>query len=130
MTKTKILVSTCSSKSWTGGFLFPQRGKPIGLYANDISRTEPSDEDSKPVALQRALEIPRKPKPAAAPEPDVALETNGTSVTGKRKREGEDESLTNGHVAKKVVGEPTVNGGERDLIVLDEDEGGAILIDD
>jgi ubiquitin-like 1-activating enzyme E1 B len=78
---------------------------------------------------------------------------NGTSTTGKRKREGEDEPLTNGHVAKKVAGESTQNGNEgavviddaegiakevagesaqkvdEDVVVIDDDEG-AILIDD
>lgn len=83
--------------------------------------------DSKPVTLQEALEIPRKPKPAPAAEP--AIEMNGTPITGKRKREGEELSLTNGHVAKKIAGEPKSNGDEPGVIVLDEDEGGAILID-
>lgn len=105
--------------------------KPIGPLANHYLRTEPSTEDSKPVALQGTLEIPRKPKPPAGPEPDVAPETNGTHTLaiGKRKREGEDESLANGHIAKKIAGEATANG-EQDLIVLDDDGEGAILIDD
>lgn len=127
-------MSTCSLKSSTGRFL-SENSDSIGPHINESSRTEPSAEDSKPVTLQGPLEIPRKPKPLLALEPEVAPETNGTHVhvTGKRKREGEDESLTNGHVAKKVAGEPTTNG-EQEFIVLDgdEDDGeeGAILIDD
>lgn len=80
------------------------------------------------------LEIPRRPKPPQAPEPDVALETNGTHThaTGKRKRGDEDEPLTNGHIAKKIAGESTA--GDQELIVVDdgedEREEGAILIDD
>lgn len=51
-----------------------------------------------------------------------------THATGKRKRGGEDESLTNGHIAKKVAGESTA--GDQEFIVVDEGEEGAILIDD
>lgn len=114
---------------------FPIRRAVFATYTKQDSRTEPSAEDSKPVALQGTLEIPRKPKPPPAPEPEIAPVTNGTHdhVTGKRKREAEDESLTNGHVAKKVAGEPTANDVQG-VIVLDGDgEGngeGAILIDD
>lgn len=89
-------------------------------------RTEPA-EASKPVMIQ-TLDIPRRKKKPATPEPDVASVTNGTAGTGKRKREGEDEPLTNGHVAKKVAGESAKNGDE-DVVVIDDDEG-AILIDD
>lgn len=96
---------------------------------NFIHRTEPS-EDTKPVTLEEALNIPRKPKPTPAPPAEEVPTSNGTSVTGKRKREGEDEVMTNGHVAKKVAGEPLLNGGGQDIIVLDEEDGGAILIDD
>jgi ubiquitin-like 1-activating enzyme E1 B len=62
------------------------------------------------------------------PEADVVNVTNGTAGNGKRKREGEDEPLTNGHIAKKVAGESAQNGDE-DVIVIKDDEG-AILIDD
>lgn len=56
--------------------------------------------------------------------------TNGTSTSGKRKREGEEEPLTNGHVDKKIAGEPAEKGDE-DIVIIDDDEDqGAILIDD
>lgn len=96
-------------------------------FDNDQHRTDPSDRDSKPVALRGVLDIPRKRTPPPTKE-DIGPDTNGASVIGKRKREAEDESLTNGHIAKKVAGGPS-NGDEHDLIVLDEEEGGAILID-
>jgi ubiquitin-like 1-activating enzyme E1 B len=50
------------------------------------------------------------------------------SGPGKRKRDGEDEEMTNGHVAKKVAADQA-NGDGEDVIVLDEEDGGAILID-
>lgn len=84
------------------------------------------------MVLQSIPHIPRRPKPALIPPVEEAPIANGTSVTGKRKREGEDgdgdETMTNGHVAKKVAGESS-NGDGNDLIVLDDDDG-AILIDD
>lgn len=91
-----------------------------------IYSTEPSSEDSKPVTLQQALDIPRRPrKPAEYPSEDVAM-TNGTSGPGKRKRD--DEEMTNGHVTKKLAGDQP-NGDGEDVIVLDEQDGGTILID-
>lgn len=36
--------------------------------------------------------------------------------------------MTNGHVAKKVAGDQA-NGDGEEVIVLDEEDGGAILID-
>jgi ubiquitin-like 1-activating enzyme E1 B len=93
-------------------------------------RQEPASEDSKPVTLQGTLEIPRKPKKKnTEPVFEDASTANGTSGLGKRKRDGEDEVMTNGHVAKKVAGEQA-NGDSDDLIVLDEEDSGAILIDD
>lgn len=78
--------------------------------------------------LKQVVDISRKPKSATQPASEDALETNGASSTGKRKREAEDDDLTNGHVAKKVAGESTSNGNNNEPIVI-EDEG-AILIDD
>lgn len=116
-----------------------------------IPRTEPSEE-SKPVTLVEPLDIPRRPK-KVEPEAEVQSLTNGTTAIKKRKREGEDELLTNGHVAKKVAGESAQNGdeeavvidddevvvkgvagestknGNEDVVAIDDDEG-AILIDD
>lgn len=78
--------------------------------------------------LKQVVDIPRKPKPAIQPASEDALTTNGASSTGKRKREAEDDDLTNGHVAKKVAGESTSNGNNSEPIII-EDEG-AIFIDD
>lgn len=75
------------------------------------------------------MEIPRKLKVTSELAPEPVAETNGTSITGKRKREGEEEPLTNGHVSKKVAGDSLHNGDQQQPIVLDEDDGGAILID-
>lgn len=102
----------------------------LSLLLIDICRNQPT-EDSKPVSLQSVPDIPRKPKPALIPPPEEALVPNGDAITGKRKREGEDEDviMTNGHVAKKAAGELKSNGKDADLIVLDDDDG-AILIDD
>lgn len=102
--------------------------------------------------MLKTLDIPRRKKKPVTPEPDVAVVTNGTAGTGKRKREGEDELSTDGHTAKKVVGESAKNGdedpagesakngdedvvgesaknGDEDVVVINDDEG-AILIDD
>ncbi|KAJ5330461.1 ubiquitin-like activating enzyme [Penicillium atrosanguineum] len=102
----------------------------IDLQLVISARTEPT-EDSKPVSLQSVPDISRKPKPALIPPPEEALVPNGDAITGKRKREGEDEDviMTNGHAAKKATGELKSNGDDANLIVLDDDDG-AILIDD
>ncbi|KAF3385297.1 Ubiquitin-activating enzyme E1-like [Penicillium rolfsii] len=115
----------------------------VDLEFRVVERTEPL-EDSKPVTLVEPLDIPRRPK-KVEPEADVPGVTNGTSTAGKRKREGEDEPLTNDHVAKKIAGESAHNGDDKDVakkvageptengaegvVVIDDDEG-AILIDD
>lgn len=78
--------------------------------------------------LKQAVKIPRKPKIVSQPASEDALDKNGASSTGKRKREAEDDDLTNGHVAKKIAGESTSNGNNSEPIII-EDEG-AILIDD
>ena len=75
------------------------------------------------------MDIPRKRKVARESSQQPVTETNGTIVTGKRKREAEEEPLTNGHVPKKAAGDALRNGNHDQPIVLDEDEGGAILID-
>ncbi|OJJ44937.1 hypothetical protein ASPZODRAFT_160466 [Penicilliopsis zonata CBS 506.65] len=88
-------------------------------------------EEKKPVTLERVMDIPRKPK-AATPPPTEQV--NGTTahepVTGKRKREAEGE-LSNGYERVKRVASVAVGSGDgADPIVLDEADGGAILIDD
>ncbi|KAJ5672008.1 ubiquitin-like activating enzyme [Penicillium longicatenatum] len=99
----------------------------VNLELFIIEKTEPAAEEVKPAVLKKVVDIPRKPKQATQPASEDAL-TNGASSTGKRKREAEDDNLTNGHVAKKVAGEPTSNGNNSEPIII-EDEG-AILIDD
>jgi ubiquitin-like 1-activating enzyme E1 B len=121
-------VSTYSSLSAHGTFyIHTVLLKPLLI---DICRAEPLEE-SKPVYLQSIPEIPRKRKPALTPPPEETLVPNGDTITGKRKREGEGEDgdMTNGHIAKKTAGDLTSNGGDADLIVLDDNDG-AILIDD
>ncbi|KAJ6095942.1 ubiquitin-like activating enzyme [Penicillium sp. IBT 16267x] len=100
----------------------------VNLELFIIERTGPATEEAKPAVLKQVVDIPRKPKPANQPAPEDALVTNGASSTGKRKREAEDDDLTNGHVTKKVAGESTSNGNNSEPIIV-EDEG-AILIDD
>jgi hypothetical protein len=128
MIRIRFLVSTYSSLSAHGTFHIPS--VLFRLLPIDISRAEPSEE-SKPVSLQSIPEIPRRRKPALTPPPEETLVPNGDTITGKRKREGEGEDvdMTNGHVAKKAAGDLTSNGGDADLIVLDDNDG-AILIDD
>ncbi|KAJ5993554.1 ubiquitin-like activating enzyme [Penicillium sp. IBT 35674x] len=98
----------------------------LELFINE--RTEPATEEVKPAVLKAIVDIPRKPKSALQPASEDALTTNGASSTGKRKREAEDDDMTNGHLAKKVAGESTSNGNNSEPIII-EDEG-AILIDD
>ncbi|CEJ58062.1 hypothetical protein PMG11_06733 [Penicillium brasilianum] len=114
-----------------------------------VEQTEPAEAAK---VMLKTLDIPRRKKKPVTPEPDVAVVTNGTAGTGKRKREGEDELSTDGHTAKKVAGESAKNGDEdpagesakngdedvagesaknsdEDVVVINDDEG-AILIDD
>ncbi|KAJ5690752.1 ubiquitin-like activating enzyme [Penicillium macrosclerotiorum] len=102
----------------------------VNLELVVMEQTEPSSEESAVVSLQQVLDIPRKSKKPEATSSEETTAANGTAVTGKRKREGEDEPLTNGHISKKVVGESSINGKGDDTepIVLDDD--GTILIDD
>ncbi|KAJ5256884.1 Ubiquitin-activating enzyme E1-like [Penicillium angulare] len=103
-----------------------------------IERTESATGDEKPASLKNTLTISRKPKPnQQSPPEEENGSANGVVNPAKRKREGEDEDLTNGHVAKKIAGEPPSNtSGNNGVIVIDDDEGaegkgeGAILIDD
>lgn len=93
-------------------------------------RPEEFSEDSKPVKLLQTLEIPRRPKTSVNPPPEDTPITNGTSGPGKRKRDDEDEEMTNGHVAKKGAVE---QANQEDVIDLDREaekvDSGAILID-
>ncbi|EAU37325.1 conserved hypothetical protein [Aspergillus terreus NIH2624] len=86
---------------------------------------EPSGEEQKPVRFEKVPEIPRKPK---APAP-TEEQTNGTAGTGKRKRGADEAPAENGRV-KRVASVSVAEGDDSHPIVLDEADGGAILIDD
>ncbi|KAF7159963.1 hypothetical protein CNMCM6106_007378 [Aspergillus hiratsukae] len=88
-------------------------------------KPEPSEAE-KPVSLEKVIDIPRKPK---AVEPPVPEPVNGAAVTGKRK--AEEAGLTDGDERAKRIASASVAGGDGERpIVLDEADGGAILIDD
>ncbi|RHZ60044.1 hypothetical protein CDV55_105789 [Aspergillus turcosus] len=88
-------------------------------------KPEPSEAE-KPVSLEKVIDIPRKPK---APEPPVPEPVNGAAVTGKRK--AEEAGLTDGDErAKRIASASVAEGDGERPIVLDEADGGAILIDD
>lgn len=87
-------------------------------------------EDQKPITLEKAVNIPRKPR-APTPPPESGLEPSDQSATGKRKREAYEADLDNGDgSAKRVQSEATNGDGKSVPIVLDEADAGAILIDD
>ena len=60
---------------------------------------------------------------------ELVVGVDSANTTNKRKREGEDEPLTNGHVSKRLASYPSYGDDQQQPIVLDEDDGGAILID-
>ena len=81
--------------------------------------------------LEKALQIPRKPKTAPVPvEEDLAATVSELEpTTGKRKREAEDTDVE--RLTKRVAGfETNGNGDGNHPIVLDDSANGAILIDD
>lgn len=92
-------------------------------------RPDPSTKEN-PIILEKAIEIPRKSR---APEPIPNEQVNGVpsteSITGKRKRDAEEVGLVNGQSRAKRVAGIKENGDGSHPIVLDEDEGGAILLD-
>ncbi|KAF9893283.1 E1 ubiquitin-activating protein uba2 [Aspergillus nanangensis] len=94
-----------------------------------VEKPEASADEKKPISLKTIPEIPRKttaPKPATPP-------TNGQSngASGQGKRKADDASLTNGEDrAKRVASVSVADGDNSQPIVLDEGDGGAILIDD
>ncbi|KAJ6183892.1 hypothetical protein N7519_005193 [Penicillium mononematosum] len=103
------------------------------------TRSEPSSEDSKPATLQKMVEIPLKPKQPAQPPTDDAQKpeqpahpsTDDATVTGKRKREGSnDEVEPSSHDAKRLASATVPDSNGIEAIVLDDDEEGAIMIDD
>ncbi|KAL1971352.1 hypothetical protein VTN77DRAFT_304 [Rasamsonia byssochlamydoides] len=90
-------------------------------------RPEPTPED-KPVFLEKQIEIPRKPKQAPPAEEQIkGAALNGTAA---RKRGAEEAGLEYGQERAKRFAKAEANGDGEHPIVLDEDESGAILIDD
>lgn len=94
-----------------------------------LNRSEAPTEGKKPVSLEKVIDIPLKPKtPAPVSEP-VNITPATEAVTGKRK--AEEAGLSNGHDrAKRVANGSATDGDGANPIVLDETDGGAILIDD
>lgn len=88
-----------------------------------------SNEDQKPISLEKAIDIPRKPK-APTPVPPTLPEPISNTTGVKRKRE-ETEIDQQGADVKRIHTNNAANGDDgTQPIVLDEADGGAILIDD
>jgi ubiquitin-like 1-activating enzyme E1 B len=80
--------------------------------------------------MQKMVEIPLKPVKPAQPSPDL-LANDDATVTGKRKREGSSDELElSSHDAKRLASASIPDPKSIEAIVLDDDEGGAITIDD
>ncbi|KAI3279238.1 hypothetical protein DTO003C3_1940 [Penicillium roqueforti] len=104
----------------------------INLELVVIARNEPSSKDSKPATLQKMVEIPLKPKQPVQPSSDLPTTAGDAIETGKRKREGSsDEVELSSHDVKRLasVSAPDSKGIEA-IVLGDDDEGGAIMIDD
>ncbi|KOS41945.1 hypothetical protein ACN38_g7166 [Penicillium nordicum] len=111
----------------------------VNLELVIIARSEPSSKDSKPATLQKSVEIPLKPEQVnpeqVQPEQPAQPSTDDPTVTGKRKREGSsDEVELSSHDAKRLASASVPDSNGIEAIVLDgdanDDEGGAIMIDD
>ncbi|RJE23987.1 Ubiquitin-activating enzyme [Aspergillus sclerotialis] len=107
----------------------PQGDFPLTEPSLTNPRPDPSTQET-PIALEKVVDIPRKPR---APEPIPNEQVNGVpgteTVTGKRKRDAEEAGLVNGQSRAKRVAGIKENGDGSHPIVLDEDEGGAILLE-
>lgn len=78
------------------------------------------------------VEIPLKPKQPVQPSSDLPTTAGDAVETGKRKREGSsDEVELSSHDVKRLasVSAPDSKGIEA-IVLEDDDEGGAIMIDD
>ncbi|CAG8934411.1 unnamed protein product [Penicillium salamii] len=108
-----------------------------------LERAEASSTDTDPAKLLEVFEIPLKPKKPSQPSPEMSrlsldpTATDGTSVIGKRKREGEDEDGERSpggsgeHNAKRAASRPAIDTDTSGPIVLDDDdEEGIITLDD
>ncbi|KAL3479312.1 hypothetical protein BJX99DRAFT_222364 [Aspergillus californicus] len=107
----------------------------LDLYVVEPAEALPKEDHVKPneesCILDKVPDIPRKPR-ASTPTPAPKIEqTNGTSNLGKRKR-GDNEIEVNGDPPTKRVASVSISDGvgQSNFIHVDEDEGGAILIDD
>lgn len=111
--------------------------RPFTIASTNFPFRSESKDEQKPVSLVKTLEIPRQPK---KPTPASEEMTNGHTSAG-RKRDAETAGLTNGdnerikRVASESVTEAGSNGdgdgdGANPIIVDEEENGGAILIDD
>ncbi|KAJ5178550.1 Molybdenum cofactor biosynthesis MoeB [Penicillium coprophilum] len=108
----------------------PVLSRVLGNINQLIRRKGPSPKDSKPATLQKPVEIPLKPAEPAEPvkpSPDAPA-TDDVTVTGKRKREGSNDDSS--HDAKRLASASIPDSKGIEAIVLDDDEGGAIMIDD
>ena len=93
-----------------------------------MSRSPLSNEE-KPIYLEKAVDIPHKPK-APTPAPPNLLETVSDTTGVKRKLEETEIDQEDADV-KRVHTNNGANGDDgTQPIVLDEADGGAILIDD
>ncbi|KAJ4367622.1 E1 ubiquitin-activating protein uba2 [Neocucurbitaria cava] len=98
-----------------------------------------SDNDAKPISLPEDLKIAKKPK-APAPEVNGHATMNGTvpvtngvttgTANGATKRKADEADLEDDIVRKKgkVMEEPKQNGD--DVVIVDDANDGAIVIDD
>ncbi|CAG7951839.1 unnamed protein product [Penicillium olsonii] len=108
-----------------------------------LQKTEPSSADSCPAKLLEVVEIPLEHKQPVQPSSSMAEDSldlatvDGTSVIGKRKREGEDDGGARSpggsdeHSAKRPASKPAIDTDTSEPIVLDDDdEEGIITLDD
>ncbi|OQE00739.1 hypothetical protein PENVUL_c047G07261 [Penicillium vulpinum] len=103
----------------------------INLELVVMARNEPNSDDSKPATLKKMVEIPPKPTKPAEPSPVLPATTDDATVSGKRKREGSSDELERAsHDAKRLASASIPDSKGIEAIVLDDDEGGAIMIDD
>ncbi|EKV15800.1 Ubiquitin-like activating enzyme (UbaB), putative [Penicillium digitatum] len=98
-----------------------------------MARIEPYSQNSKPATLQKMVEIPLKsvePVEPAQPSTDPTA-TDDATVTGKRKRESSSDDVEqSSHDVKRVASASVPDSKGIEAIVLDDEEGGAIMIDD
>jgi ubiquitin-like 1-activating enzyme E1 B len=92
-----------------------------------VAENPKSATEDKAITLANTVDIPKKPsqQPVVEPEAHDGVVANGTST--KRKRDATDAGLDEGPDVKRFA---ATNGDGTEPIVLDEDDTGAILIDD